>query len=256
MSRLLAITRDVGPDLAACELTHLERVPIDPERAARQHAAYRAALRAAGCEVLELPALPGCPDAVFVEDTAVVVAELAVLAWPGAASRRGEVESIAEALAPHRELRRVEAPGTLDGGDVLVVGRRVFVGLSSRTTREGVAQLGALLAPLGYDVRGVAVSGCLHLKSAATRVGDELLLVNPAWVDPAAFAPLPHVPVDADEPCAANALRVGERVILPAAFPRTRERLEARGSTVVPVEVDELAKAEGGVTCGSLLVAG
>lgn len=250
----LAFTRAVSPALAACELTHLERRPIDPVRAAAQHAAYEQALAELGCRVERLPALPGQPDAVFVEDTAVVLDELAVITRPGAESRRAETASTAAALAAHRPLRFVEAPGTLDGGDVLVCGRRVFVGLTSRSDPHGIEQLRAHLAPHGYTVAGVPVTGCLHLKTAVTEVAPGLLLLNPRWVDPRAFAPLACLEVDPAEPMSANGLRLGERLIYPAAFPLTRARLEARGLGLRLVEVDELAKAEGAVTCCSLVL--
>lgn len=250
----IALTRAVGDSFAACQLTHLERVPIDLAVARRQHAAYEAALAACGCEIHRVAAAPELPDAVFVEDTAVVVDELAVMTRPGALSRRPEVASVAAELGRWRRLVAIEAPATLDGGDVLRMGRRLWVGLSSRSGREGVEQLAALLAPHGYEVRGTAVSGCLHLKSAVTAVADGLLLLNPAWVDPADFAGLDTIAVDPAEPHAANALQVGRRVIFPTAFPRTAARLAARGLELVTVDVSELAKAEGAVTCCSLLL--
>ncbi|HVS03539.1 MAG TPA: dimethylargininase [Thermoanaerobaculia bacterium] len=250
-----ALTRQPSPAFARCQLSHLERQPIDLERARQQHAAYGELLAQLGCTVAELPGEARFPDCVFVEDTAVVVDELAVIARPGAPSRRGETEAVAAALTGLRPLARITAPGTLDGGDVLRLGRRVFVGRSARTDRQGRAQLRALLEPHGYQVTGVDLRGCLHLKSAVTAVGDETLLVHPPWVDTSPFAGCELLPVDPSEPFAANALRVGEAVVLPAAFARTRERLERRGLEVHPLAVDELAKAEGGVTCCSLLVA-
>ena len=192
----------------------------------------------------------------FVEDTALVLEELAVITRPGAASRRPETESVAAALEPLRPLMRIGGPGTLDGGDVLVTGRSLFVGLSGRSTREGAAELARLVAPAGYQVRIVPVQGCLHLKSAVTEVGDGTLLINPAWVDPAGFAGFRLIPIDPTEAFAANALRIGDLVIHAAAFPRTAGRLRTEGFEVREVEADELAKAEGGVTCCSLLVAG
>ena len=257
---LLAITRGVSDAFARCELTHLARVAIDLGRARAEHAGYCALLAELGCAVEEIASDPELPDCVFVEDTAVVVDELAVMTRPGAASRRGELPAVEAALARHRPLCRVEgrieAPGTLDGGDVLVAGRRVFVGRSERTNDAGVAQLRAHLAPHGYSVEAVAVRGCLHLKSAVTRVGPDLLLIQREWIDPEPLAGFELVDADPDEPFAANALRVGEVVVLPDAFPKTRRRLEARGINVAPVAVSEIAKAEGGVTCCSLLLRG
>ncbi len=141
----------------------------------------------------------------------------------------------------------------MDGGDVLVAGRRVFVGLSSRTNLEGARQLRAILAPLGYTVEEIEVRGCLHLKSAVTLVGENLLLMNPAWLPRQPFSSFDCIAVDPEEPRAANAVLAGERVIFPRAFPRTRERLEERGSQVLTVEASELAKAEGALTCCSLI---
>jgi len=250
-----ALTRPVSPRFDRCELTHLDRQPIDVERARRQHRAYENALRGCGVAVHRLPEGPDLPDSVFVEDTAVVVDEIAVVARPGAVSRRPEVAAVAAALATWRPLAWIEAPATLDGGDVLRVGRRVWVGRSSRTDVLGLEQLAAALGPHGYEVRGVEVEGCLHLKSAVTAVGEDVLLANPAWVDTSAFDGLEVIPVDPAEPTGANALWTGSRVVYAAAFPRTARRLESHGLELETVEVDELAKAEGAVTCCSILVA-
>ena len=251
---LVAITRKVSPRMAECQLTHLRRARIDVGRAAEQHLAYEKQLEALGCEVRSLPAEPELPDSVFVEDAAVVFDELAFLARSGAESRRAEVESIAQALQSYRKLASIEAPGTLDGGDVLRVGKRVFVGLSRRTNQAGIEQMRALLPVYGYTVESVPVERCLHLKSAVTQVGEGALLINPAWVEASAFRGLELIEVDAAEPFAANALLVKGVVVYPAAYERTRKRLAARGLGVVTVEVSELAKAEGGVTCCSLIL--
>ncbi|HJR34148.1 MAG TPA: hypothetical protein VJ817_04320 [Gemmatimonadales bacterium] len=236
-------------------MSHLDRIPIDLPRAIRQHDQYLSALAEAGCVIERLPPAPELPDGVFVEDTALVLEELAVITRPGAASRRVETESVSAALAPFRPLRRIGGPGTLDGGDILVTGRVLFVGLSGRTTSEGAAELARLVAPAGYDVRLVPVRGCLHLKSAVSEVADATLLINPEWVDLAGFEEFRLIPIDPGEPFAANALRIGAQVIHAAAFPRTAKRLRAEGCDVREVEADELAKAEGGVTCCSLLIA-
>ena len=250
---LTAVTRRVSPAIVRCELTHLERRAIDVERAEGQHRAYEALLAGLGCTVHSLPAEPDLPDSVFVEDAAVVLPELAVITRPGAPSRRPETAGVAAALAPYRTLARIEPPGTLDGGDVLAAGRRVFVGRSTRSDAEGVAQLRRLLEPHGYTVESVEVRGCLHLKSAVTQVASDAMLVNPAWVDTAAFGAWRLVEVDTAEPFAANALLVAGRAVYPEAFPRTRARLAAAGVEVAAVDVSELAKAEGAVTCCSLV---
>jgi dimethylargininase len=251
---LVAMTRDVSPAIGACELTHLRRIPIDLERARAEHRAYEAALVEAGCRVERLEAGPDMPDSVFVEDIAVVFDELAILTRPGAKSRRTETPAVADALARYRPLQAIEAPGTLDGGDVLVTGRRVFVGRSRRTNDAGIDQLRQSLAPYGYDVLPVPVDGCLHLKSAVTAVGHDSLLVNAAWVPLEPFRSFERIDVHPDEPWAANALWLAGGVIYPAAWPRTADRLEARGITVRRVEAGELAKAEGAVTCCSLIL--
>jgi dimethylargininase len=250
----IAWTRAVSPTLADCELTHVARAPLDVDGAIAEHAAYERLLAELGVTVQRLPPEPRLPDAVFVEDTAVVLDEVAVIARPGAASRRPETRSVEAALAAHRPLLRIEGRATLDGGDVLVIDRRVHVGLSSRTTLAAVEQLSRLLRPYDYEVVAVPFSGCLHLKSAVTRIADGLLLLNPAWVDQASFPSHAVVNVDPLEPQAANALWIGGSVIHPQHHPRTRRRLESEGLRVAPAALDELAKAEAGVTCCSLLV--
>ena len=250
---LIAITRQVSRSIVNCELTHLERIPIDLERANRQHQVYEQTLRGLGVQVHCLPEEPDLPDAVFVEDTAIVLDECALITRPGAVSRRPETESITWALAPYRKLFTLQAPGTLDGGDVLTVGRRIFVGLSSRSNQAAVEQMQACLAPYGYTLKGVQVSGCLHLKSAVTQVGADTLLVNPAWVDQAQFPGMKFIETDPSEPSAANVLMVGEALVYQPAFPKTRLRLEAAGFAPVLVDESELGKAEGALTCCSLL---
>lgn len=250
----VAFTRDVSPSIALCELTHLARVPVDVDNARAQHRAYERALADAGYRVERLPASADMPDSVFIEDIAIVVDELAIITRPGAESRRIEIPAVADALAPYRPLSAITAPGTLDGGDVLKVGRRIFVGTSTRTNRDAIAQMRGLLAPHGYTVCEIAVNGCLHLKSAVTALSDRLLLANPDWIPAGAFGEVELLAVHPDEPAAANALRLADRVVFPAAFPRTAERIAGRGFRVVAVDASELAKAEGAVTCCSLLV--
>jgi len=250
----LAYTRAVSPTIADCELTHLPRVAIDVGRAILEHAAYEQALRRLGAQVRRLAPLPRLPDAMFVEDTAVVLDELAIITRPGAESRRGERRSVAQTLAAHRSVEIIEEPATLDGGDVLVDRERVYVGRSSRTNEAALNQLATLLHPLGYRVIPVEFGGCLHLKSAVTRVADGMLLLNPDWVQASVFSGTRCVAVDPGEPHAANALAFGGAVIHPLQFPRTRARLEAEGLRVEPVDTMELAKAEAGVTCCSLVV--
>ena len=250
---IIAVTRPVSPSIARCELTHLEREPIDVARAEAQHAEYEDRLRALGATVERAPAAPEFPDAVFIEDTALVLDEVAVLARPGAPSRRGETAPVGEVLARYRPLVALEAPATLDGGDVLRLGRTLYMGRSARTNAAGIYALRSLSAPFGYRVVPVEFSGCLHLKSAVTELADELVLVNPAWVSDSAFEGTAALAIDEREPYGANALRIGDRVLYPSQHPRTRDRLAARGLSVECVDCTELAKAEGALTCCSLL---
>src|SRR5581483_4114716 len=250
---LVALTREVSPAIARCELTHLTRTPIDVAVARRQHAEYERCLSALGCVVTSIDAGDEMPDSVFIEDTAVVLEEMALVTRPGAVSRRAEVSAVAEMLRMYRRVTSIEPPGTMDGGDVLVVNRRVFVGLSTRTNAAGAEQLSRIAMPFGYAVETITVRECLHLKSAVTAIGDDAVLLDPRWVDAERFAAFEVVEIDPAEPGAANALRVGETLVFPPAFPRTRARLEGRGYTVCGVDVSELAKAEGAVTCCSLV---
>jgi dimethylargininase len=250
----IAITRAVSSTIVDCELTHLPRVRIDVETARRQHSAYEDCLASLGCEVRRIPPDNRYPDAVFVEDTTVVLNELAVLTRPGAVSRRGEVDAVEDVLREYRPIARITAPATLDGGDVLQLDRLLYVGLTPRTNDRGIEQLREIVEPYGYRVVAVPVEGCLHLKSAITRVAADAVLMNRRWVPGALFDGWRIIDVDESEPAAANALLIGESVIFPEELPRTRRRLEAASIDVRPVPASELALAEGGVTCCSLII--
>lgn len=250
---LVAITRHVSAALAACELSFVSRMPIDIALARRQHADYVRALAEAGCEVIELPAQEHMPDAVFVEDVALVLDELAVMTRPGAVSRQLEGDSVAATLGAFRELRRIAAPGTLEGGDILRVGRSLYVGCSARSNAEGIAQLRDLVSAHGYAVVPVAMRDCLHLKSAVTAVADDMVLMHPGWVDRAAFADFRIIEIDPSEEHAANSLRIGDGIVYPSCFPLTEARLRQAGIRVRTVDVSELQKAEGATTCCSLV---
>jgi dimethylargininase len=257
----VAIVREPAAALAdRCELTFLERSGISFDRLRRQHADYRAALAAAGAEVRTLDALDAHPDSVFVEDAAVVLDGIAILTRPGADSRRAEPDALAPALAAFRRIERIEAPGTLDGGDVLRVGRTLFVGLTTRTDRAGIERLAALARAQGYETIPVPVAGSLHLKTACTALDARTLLVNPAWIDVSPFAGFERIAVADDEPFAANVLPVGDARIVNAAFPRTRERVDAfcarNGLRAIAVDISEFGKAEAGLTCMSLVFDG
>jgi dimethylargininase len=256
---LIALVREPSAGLAECELSFLDRRPIDLGRAREQHAGYCSALRAAGAEVRVLPALDHLPDAAFVEDTAVVVDEIAVLGALAAGSRAAEAEAIAPVLEQFRPVRRLDEPGaTLEGGDVLRIGRTLYVGRSRRTNDAGIEALRRLLEPLGYRVRTVPVAGCLHLKTGCSSAADGVVVINSSWVSGRVFQQdgLETVPVAPAEPWGANVLRVGETLLLSASHPRTARRLREQGLHPVVVEIGEFEKAEAGLTCLSLLVSG
>ena len=252
-----AYTRALSPRIAECELTHLKRVPLDVAKAVQQHASYEDALRGAGFEVIRLPDLPDHPDGVFVEDTALLLGGHAIITRPGAPSRSSETGSTTEGLAGQFEIHRV-TEGFVDGGDVLRIGSTLYVGLSTRTDAVGVESLRSIGRTIGFDVVKADLRDCLHLKTGATLAGPDqagtpVLLFNPRSVDPAQFSGVDPLPVDEAEPDAANCLRAGDRLILPAGNPRTADRLRTRGFTVIEVDVSELQKAEAGVTCMSLI---
>jgi dimethylargininase len=250
---LLAITREVSASINQCELSFQARDSIDLGRAIAQHRSYEECLSALGVQVVSLPAEPELPDSVFVEDTALVLDEVAVITNMGAASRRPESRSIATALARYRQLSFLAEPARLDGGDVCRSEYSIFVGLSRRTTKDAIEQLQALLRSYRYEVTPVAVKGCLHLKSACSYLGDNKILLNRDWIEWEALRRFELIDVPAEEPAAANVLPLNGTVIMPAAFPRTQALLEKRGFSVKAVDVSELQKAEGGVTCCSLI---
>ncbi len=179
--------RRVSRSLGRCELLHVPRQAFDIERARRQHAAYVAALETAGVAVTVLPEEPDLPDATFVEDPAIILDEMAVICRLGAASREPESEGVEQAVARFRPVRRIVAPATLEGEDVLMIGMSLFVGASTRTNREGRQQLEKIVAPFGYRVIEVGVRGCLHLKTGVTSPADGMLILNAHWIDPAPF---------------------------------------------------------------------
>jgi dimethylargininase len=255
---LTALTRAVSRSLAACELTWLARQKIDIALAIAQHDSYERALTEMGVQVISLPEEPDLPDAVFVEDPMLVFDELAILTQMGAASRRLESESLTRAIAPFRPLRHLLEPATLEGGDVIRIDKDVFVGLSSRTNAVGIEQLASELKPFGYQVRPVEVRGCLHLKSACCSLGGGAILANRAWfdstvLDSTALGDYRMVDVADGEPGAANVLRIGNTVLMPDCFPRTRALIEAEGLSVRTVDISELMKAEAAVTCSSII---
>ena len=251
MTGLRALTRLPGP-LGRAELTHIDRVAIDMERALAQHRAYCTALMAAGAEIDVLPGLEAYPDCCFVEDTAVILREMVVRTRPGAVSRRGEVEAIAPHLPADRPHFTVTEPGTIDGGDVMVVGRDIYIGLTLRTNAAAVAQVAGAVAAFGYRVTAVPLARALHLKTAVSALADDLVLVNTTWIDPVIFGGRRHIASAPGEDFAGNSLTVGETVFH-AAGERTLERVAAAGFDVQFLDISEFAKAEAGLTCLSLV---
>ena len=250
---LTAITRGVSPAIARCELSFIGRSAIDLSLAREQHEAYEVLLATLGARILPLPPEPDLPDSMFVEDPAIVLDEIAVILPMGTENRRGEGASLGKELSKYRKLAHVSLPGTLEGGDVLRLGRKLFVGLTKRSNEEGIRQFADIVEPHGHEVISVAVSGCLHLKSAVTRIAENTLLANRAWFDTASFGGYDWIDVDPSEPHAANAWALGGTRILPASFPRTRGRLASLGFRVTTLDISELQKAEAGLTCSSLL---
>jgi dimethylargininase len=253
---LTAITRAISPSINNCELEYLERQEIDLAKAAAQHQAYERFLAEMGASVIALPAEPGLPDSVFVEDPAIVLDEVAVMTRMGALSRRREADTLAEVLARFRPLRWIQEPATLEGGDVMRIGRKLFVGASARTNAAGIDQLRRELEPFAYEVHAVPVRRCLHLKSAVTYLGDGAVVVNRSLIDSAPLAEFRMIDVAADEPWAANTLALGGVVLIPAAYPHTAAILEREGLRIRTIDISELMKAESGLTCSSLIFKG
>lgn len=252
---MTAITHLPSPALSRCQLTHLARESIDLNLSSRQHAGYRSALAACGATVVTLDTNLAHPDCCFVEDTAIVLDEVAVLTPMGTPARAAEPAGIEPELLKYREVVRILPPASLEGGDVLRIGKTLYVGSSGRTCAAGIEALQAAVRRFGYAVLPVPVTDCLHLKTAVTALPDDTLLVNPAWLPADAIPGLPRLAVDPAEPWGANVVRLGNTVIAAAAFPRTNDRLRTRDYDVHTVDLSEFAKAEGGVTCLSLLIA-
>jgi dimethylargininase len=254
----LIIVRPPSPRLAEGELTHLDRVPVDPVLARKQWEGYVAAFADRGWDVVELDEAPEHPDGVFVEDALVVVDRLAILTSPGAASRRGELVSartgvdrlVAAGVA--LEVARIELPGTLDGGDVLKVGDVLYVGRGARTNAEGIRQLAALVAPYGRRVVAVPVATVLHLKSGVTALPDRTVVgYEPLVDDPDVFSPFLAVP----EEHGTAVVDLGDGAVLMSAdAPRTAELYASRGLEVVTVPITEFERLEGCVTCLSVRI--
>ena len=250
---LIALTRPVSPKMADCKLTFRKRQPIDIAQAARQHLDYEKALERAGCQLVQVVAAPDLPDSIFVEDCAIIFDELAIITNPGTPARRAELDGIVAALHPYRELHFILPPAIIDGGDVLTIGKKVWIGLSGRTNKAAAEQVQAILQPYGYKVQTVEVTKCLHLKSAVTRVAPNTLLLNPAWVEASHFKEFKTIHTCEEEPASANALLINDLVIYPVDYLLTAMRLSEAGIQLLLVDSSEVIKAEGGVSCCSLI---
>jgi dimethylargininase len=239
-------------DTCGSGLTTADLGAPEAEKTRVQFDSYVDALRALGLAVTVLPPAPEFPDSHFVEDTAVILPELAVITHPGAPSRQGEVASIAPALALHRPLARMSEAAHLDGGDVLMVGRRFFVGLSARTDAAGVREFTRFVEPHGYEVSAIEVRDGLHLKSLVNYLGRNTLLLNEESARHPAFAGFERVVVRKDEEYAANTLWINDTLIVPLGYPDTLARLERLGLPIVQLDTSEFRKMDGGLTCLSL----
>lgn len=246
---LIAITRPPTESIADCQLTHMRREPIDAARAIEQHRAYSALLSELGAEVVTLDPLPEHPDAVFIEDAVITLDEVAILCRMGAPSRRAETAALEPIIAAYRQTHRMTAPATLEGGDVIRVDKTLYVGRSTRTNDEGAAQLRAFTEPLGYEVVQVDVTGCLHLSTGASHLGNRVVLANPDWIDTNAFEGCNIIPVAQGDPWAANTTVVNGVVVMPESSQPTAAMLRERGYSVRTVDISEMMKAEGSITC-------
>lgn len=246
-----AITRRPETDFAS-GLTTSRLGPPDYQLMIEQHTAYGDTLTSLGLEVIELDPLPGYPDAHFVEDTAIVTPDVAIITRPGARSRRGEEKAIEPVLAQYRRVEHIHAPGNVDGGDVLAVNGHFFIGISGRTNKNGAEQLGRILEKYGNTWVSVPVTAGLHLKSSMNYLGNNTFLVTREFSNLSLLEGYEKIIVDKDEEYAGNTLLINGTLLLPAGFPKTRERLEALGHKIIGLDVSEARKMDGGLTCMSL----
>ncbi|HXH74159.1 MAG TPA: arginine deiminase family protein [Bacteriovoracaceae bacterium] len=252
--KTIVLVRKPSPLLVQCELTHIKRETIDFPKLLDQHTRYVEALTQLGCQVKYLPDLNQSPDGVFAEDTAFVLDEVAVITRPGAVSRQSEVTSVDQALQAFRkEIHRITAPGTVDGGDILKVEKNIYIGLSTRTNEEGIKQMRNYLSPHGYQVKAVSVPLCLHLKTGVSYLGKNHLLINPEWVEAGMFPEFTKIKIDPGESFGANVLVIDDKVFITASAPETSKKLKQAGFTLIKLDISELARAEAGLTCLSLV---
>jgi dimethylargininase len=251
--RFAALTRGVSGNLSSCELTYKQREPIDCSLARQQFNAYCEVLRRWGIDLTTLPASDSHPDCCFVQDTAVVLDEISITASMGAASRSGETKEVEKVLSQFRAIARITPPATLDGGDVVQFGNRLFVGLSRRTNGRGIEALQRIVEPRGYRVVPVVVNGGLHLTTGCGVVNDETVLLNPRWLDATAFKDLRQLHVPETEPWAANTIRLNGAVCLEAGAAQTAELVSPFTETIETLDISEFRKAEGSLSCLSLI---
>lgn len=251
---MIALTHLPSPALELGQRTHVNRLPVDFPKALQQHADYCRALRECGAEVRTLDANRHLADSAFVEDTAIVLDEIAIVATMGTACRRDELAAIEDELKKHRPTVRIQLPATIEGGDVLRIGRKLFAGLSRRTNAAGIDELRTIVRKFEYEVIPVPMRDCLHFKTGCSALPDGTLLVNEAWVAIESLQEFRLIPIPSAEPWGANVLSLGREVVMPAGHPATMELIREMGFPVRTVDLSEFAKAEGGVTCLSILL--
>lgn len=251
----IAILNKPTSALEKCELTFIDRAPIQLQVAQEQHSKYASALQRAGIQVEVLEVNETSPDAVFVEDVAIVLDELAVITSMGSANRRTEIAAMAQIIAGFRkEVRHISLPAMIEGGDILRVRKTLFVGKTSRTNLAGISALTEIVQPFGYEVVPVEVHGCLHLKTGITALNDQTFIRNPNWIDSLPFKNYMLMDVAADEPWGANVLRIDDNLFISAAYPQTADKIDALGFKNERIDISEFGKAEAGLTCMSLVL--
>jgi dimethylargininase len=251
MSSPIALVRKPGPAFIGAISGHPQKHRIDCQRALNQHGHYVRGLQQAGARVMTLTTLNECPDSPFVEDTAVIFNRNALISSMKAKSRRGEVESVAGEVSAHRTITRLKPPATMDGGDVLITDQTVYVGQSTRTNKDAIATLEECCEKPCVPV---PVHRGLHLKSSVSFLGGKLLVIDPTSVETSSFKKFEWIEVDASERYAANCLTLGKFVLLPAGFPKVADKIRAHGFHIIELEMSEFEKADGGVTCLSLII--
>jgi len=249
---LTIVTHVVSPALQECELTFIESEPIKIEKAGEEHHHYCKMLEECGATVITLEENRALPDSVFVEDPIIVFDEVAVLSSMGAASRRKECTTLETFFRKYRDVKQISLPALIEGGDILKIGRRIYVGLSARTNNEGIKALRDIIEPLGYEVIPVRVSGCLHLKTGCTALDDNSILINPDWIETAPFQGFRIIETLPGEPFGANVLPIHDTICMNSAFPRTMEMVRSLGYQIRATDITEFVKAEAGLTCMSI----